>query len=246
MSEFIKPKLASTQELTKKYYSSKPVTPEYLLQMSYIGKNSSNFLRDNVKLSGTQAIINRERPNTVNYKRTNKTFTSPVPEFVKDYIVSCMDSKKTTSKSNLSTQAKSKDRFSQTCLIQKENTSRVVFASKKKDKKRYSKMFDKSKEPALHKILRLYKPQILNFKDKSKIRVFSTISIEAKKNKEKLIKNLKRPNKLELKKGKKKYEPRVEEAETPKKFIYNYEKPAATFGEKLWRLNEVSILNTEV
>ncbi|OMJ70224.1 hypothetical protein SteCoe_31854 [Stentor coeruleus] len=242
MSEFIKPKLASTEKLRKKYYTSKPVTPKHLLEMSYIVKNSSSFLRETTQFSDIQGIINRKRPNTASYKRKNKIITSPVPEFAKDYILSCMDSKKTTSKSMLSTQAKSKDRLSQTCLIQNENTSQIVFGSEKKDKRRYSKRINIEKEPTLNKILRLYKPQILNFKDKSKIRIFATISIEARKSKEKMIKNMKRLNKLELKKSKEKCESKTVEVETPKEVIHNYDKPAATYGEKLWRLNEVSIL----
>ena len=99
-----------------------------------------------------------------------------------------------------------------------------------------------NKEPVLHKILRLYKPKIMNFKDRSKIRRYTTESIAVKRSKEKMLHSFKLLNQTFRKVNHKKKEVEEQNFET----IIKYEeidRPAVTFGEKLWKLNEISVLN---
>ncbi|OMJ73518.1 hypothetical protein SteCoe_27779 [Stentor coeruleus] len=237
--------LKTTKRMRTQSCTANVVTPRHLLMMSNIVSDSQKFDFKTIKVE--HPYFDRKRYKTMSSKRVKRIFESPVPEFAKEYVVSCPDSKKYHSKSSLSTQVKSKDRLSQTCQIIKENNDKVLIERKKKDtkKKRDFKWMDMEKEPTLNKIFRLYKPQILNFKDKSKIRVFATVSNGVKRSKAKLMKSLKQLNDIDLKKYKEKVEVEVEEVEKTREITKEYDRPAATYGEKIWRLNEVSILNLE-
>lgn len=245
MSQESQVELKTMKKMRTQSCTTKVVTPRHLLMMSSIVSDSHKF--DFKTIKSEHPYFDRKRHKTMISKSVKNNFDSPVPEFAKEYVVSCPDSKKYQSKSSLSTQVKSKDRLSQTCQIIKENNDKVLSGRKKKDtkKKRNFKWMDMEKEPTLHKIFRLYKPQILNFEDKSKIRVFSTVSNGVKRSKAKLMKSLKQLNDIDLKKYKEKVEIEVEEVEKTREITKEYDRPAATYGEKIWRLNEVSILNLE-
>jgi hypothetical protein len=103
-----------------------------------------------------------------------------------------------------------------------------------------------SREPTLHKILRLFRPQIMKFKEKSKIQVFTTVSPAVRKSKEKLQRSLKILNEVHRKKKKPPKEISIEVFEKPLDYKIDLNRPAITFGEKLWKLNEISVLNLEI
>lgn len=225
--------------------TAKVVTPRHLLMMSNIVSDSQKL--DFKNINSEHAYFDRKKHKTMISKRVNNFFGSPVPEFAKEYVVNYSDSKKYNCKSSLSTQVKSKDRLSQTYQIIKENNDKVLSGRKKNDNKKKRNFKWMEKEPTLHKIFRLYKPQILNFNEKSKIRVFATVSNGVKRNKAKLMKSLKQLNDIVLEKYKEKVEIEieVEEVQKTREITKEYNIPTATYGEKVWRLNEVSILNLE-
>ena len=163
--------------------------------------------------------------------------TSPVPEFAKEYIIDPAPTKKVLKKSKLYSKSSSKSKIPQTptskkskVLIPKQNSKSAIVSDKK--------------EPSLHKILRLFRPQIQSFVHKSKIQVFSTVSPKVKKSKAKLLDYEKSFKKLKPKKKEKKVPLNLNSIE-PITSFNDYSKPAFTFGEKLWRLNEISIFNIE-
>lgn len=101
---------------------------------------------------------------------------------------------------------------------------------------------DTDKKHPESQIFHLYKPQVLHISPRSKVRIFSTINLtqsfekkSPKKNPSPLIPSFVKPT-LINQKSPEDTKPLIREP-------IGYVKPAMTFGEKLWRLNEVSIFS---
>ena len=102
------------------------------------------------------------------------------------------------------------------------------------------------KESTLHKILRLYRPQVMKFKEKTHIQVFTTVSPAVRKSKAQLQRSLKLLNDVHRKKKKPPKELSIEVLDKPLEYKLDFGRPAITYGEKLWKLNEITMINLEV
>lgn len=223
-------------------FLSKPITPKKLTM----------FMKPNYpqEPSFSQKICESfENPTKfiVKKKVLNKTLNldSPVPEFAKEFLHSGQTTvlnqrKNSYSKrgSNPSTSPSCKNSFK--TLIKAQSKGPI---SKSNTRSKSNLSVTDSKEPTLHKILRLFKPQIMKFKEKSHIQVFTTVSPAVKKSKVKLSRRLELLNEVHRKKKRPAKELSVEVFEPQEQYINDYTRPAITFGEKLWKLNEISVLN---
>ena len=214
----------------------KPVTPKSLSLYNVKDLNSTApELFPVQNLIEKFQVIDRKRVFTADNKQ-RKT-QSPVPEFAKEYVQEDIFPQKLTFKQPyVSLQNKSKPRI----LTSKPIKQRIsITEDKKKISKTSSKQLSQTQE---RKVSQLYKPQILYLSPRSKIRIYSTINIgeirpqkSPQKNLNLILKNLSKPHLILNKPN----EETCQAIDEPIEYI----KPALTFGEKLWRLNEVSIVS---
>jgi hypothetical protein len=181
----------------------------------------------------------RKRPSTAKNTKKKIRGTTPVPEFASEYLYKPYRFKKNTKSSFLDPKKSSNQKTSNSLPPKK------IKIVKKTLKKRPQSTKNSEKEPALNQILRLFKPQVQNLSEKNNFKVFPTVSIGVKRSKANLLRHLKilsrhKPSlelptyeKITLK------EEKIQEI----KDFKGYSKPAETFGDKLWRLNEVSVIN---
>ncbi|OMJ93330.1 hypothetical protein SteCoe_3682 [Stentor coeruleus] len=162
----------------------------------------------------------------------NRSRTSPMPGLFQECIGKNLDNPKLSlrnSYNNLMEQSKSRITISK--LGNERSSSQQSKAG----------TIDGRKHPE-PQIFHLYKPQILHISPRSKIRIYTTINLT-----QNLPKKIPRKNPSLLMKTYCK--PSIQGQKSPDdsalivKDPVEYVKPAMTFGEKLWRLNEVSIFN---
>lgn len=223
-------------------FLSKPVTPKKLTMFR------KSYMTPQDTKSKIPAFENFETVSKKNSKNQilNKTqqLDSPVPEFAKEFVYSNPTSKIQNRKNSHfkryfdSSPPSCKNSFKH---LRKTPSKTPVSKSNTRSKSNLS--VTDPKEPTLHKILRLFKPQIMKFKDKSHIQVFTTVSSAVKKSKVKLSRRLQILNEVHRKKKSPPKELSVEVFEPQESYLKDYTRPALTFGEKLWKLNEISVLN---
>ena len=219
-----------------------PVTPKTLL--IYTGPlekfpGHNRMISDLFPAEDSENLWKIKCPITVNNKEAVKAITSPVPEFAKEYLRSNPQPKvrpRSCKSPACSQQASKKSMNTGTPHTRGNNSHRMLSA--------HSRVLNNSfqQEPTLHKILRLFKPQIRIFHDKDKIKRFSTETPAVKKSKAKLISSYKHYRRFNKKDKRKQEESR---GNTPEMLALTeqFDRPAATCGEKLWKLKELSILN---
>lgn len=238
MSKDMLAEMASLAKTRGNTSLSRPITPKKLLLMSSMTKKINLGICTSKIKAEDHEYFDLEIRKITRHKKGKKDCKSPIPEFAREFVVDCVEKKKAVSKSLLSTQVKFKESLENEDL--KKSFRKKSACEVKKVVKNLVKDEDEEKEPTLHKIFRLYKPQILRFKDKSKIRVFSTVTPEARKSKEKFIQSLRKLNKLGMKKNKKKVLGKKDKKDNNRQTLKDYKMPAFTYGEKLWRLSEAS------
>ena len=212
----------------------KPITPKSLSMHSIVDFTRSPLAL--VTLSNpTKAIkiLENRRVSTTAYNKHRSI--SPVPAFAKEYIkADSVTASKTKIKSIYATlKIKSKpvtgsSKRSKTKLI-------VPLSSQRRSNTLNQTQINNSEG---NKIFRLYKPQTVHFSPRSKIQIFTTMDVgdphtpkPLKKTINLLLNNSPKPRHLHPTQNE-------EVHHIPDKPI-DYPKPAITFGEKLWRLNEV-------
>lgn len=234
MSDFLTSELLISRIFIPPDPLSSPIKPKR--PNLFLGSQMNSSFQMASSLQAT--FLTQSRPQTTSHKRPIKKPESPIPEFAQEFVHNCSKSKPVCNRSVKSISLQSRESLNARATPKKALSRQ---ASNQKSKSNIQPA--DCKEPTLHKILRLYKPQILHFEDKSRIRVFTTVSRAVKKSKIRLIKNSQLLNRVFGKKYREKQEEVIEVNEKNREPIIEYPKPAVTYGEKLWRLNEVSVLN---
>lgn len=214
----------------------KPVTPYSLFSLND-PKPSQTAPIDLLAINSTLTQAIRPKP-IFNSIDKPKKLESPLPEFIKEYVQGPVLCKNTTKNHTIPldnqvfTDNKYKSRVS-TSKPSKQRDSDDNYHRKSKSSEQSIKNYENS-------VFRLYKPQIIQFSPRSNIKLYSTFNLTQKKVKKKpnrphILRNVHKP-----------IIPSQKNAEDDKITIpepKEYLKPALTFGEKLWRLNEISIFN---
>lgn len=157
---------------------------------------------------------------------------SPVPDFAKEYL-NWNPPKKVKARPN--SQKASKKEIAVSPAVQQKKNCRISHSQ--------SKTLSYSlQDSTLNQIFRFFKPQIQNFTDKDKIRRFSTETLAVKKSKAKLLEYSQKFRK-NPKKSKKNKAKNITEGPNNLKNPKEFDRFAETFGEKLWKLHELSVLN---
>jgi hypothetical protein len=86
----------------------------------------------------------------------------------------------------------------------------------------------------------------MKFKEKTHIQVFTTVSPAVRKSKAQLQRSLKLLNDVHRKKKKNHKDISIEVLDQPIECKLDFNRPAITYGEKLWKLNEITMINLEV
>lgn len=225
-----------------RFLNLKPVTPKSLSMFNMTDLRSIK----NVGLSFTapaKAKQETERKRiftaTCN-KRSNK---SPVPAFAKEYVQSASTtaSKTVLRPHHLMAKPKPKTVKPQKTREKKEKSEMRSGKTPLSSHKRSNTHVEDLNKTQENKIFRMYKPQILHFSPRSKIKIYSTVNFG-----ETIVKPQKRDinlTLLNLSKPQISCQKHLEEDSQVQYEPIEYLKPAMTFGEKLWRLNEVSIFS---
>jgi hypothetical protein len=223
-----------------KSYLSKPMTPKRLLLFTQPSTSGLKDLHLNPNPQGQNTMLKLQRPQTTKNQHSAIVGTANIPEFAREYVLGLSDSRQPGVFPIHSARIVSKDSFT------KLNTPRPNSSAPGKIRKPQPKPKLKP-ETFMHKctlndILNAYHPQILNFDDKSKIKVFTTVSKAVKRSKARLQRTMELLNRKYQKRKKVGGDMAEESEEKVYEIEHPYNKPAITFGEKLWRLNEMSVL----
>lgn len=211
--------------------TSKPVTPKTLIMMS-TGLNTVNTPQQR-----RMDFVSKTRHKTQTIQLAKPD--SPVPGFVKEYLVSeelrkgKNDGKSCKRLKSQMTQKSVIDQLTQRVKTTQPQVRRQVKTWRDED-------LSKKGGFGECKVFRIYKPQVIEISPRSKFTIYSTVQL-SNTSPLKRIQGACFATGLALKPvtgGSKGEESEVEVVESK-----DYLKPALTFGEKLWRLNEVSIFS---
>ena len=197
--------------------SAKPVTPKTLMMLS--SRQSSTTTPRKFRMMQMEEIQTRNAS-----KGTFKKPVSPLPDFMKEYL---------QNQEKVRVQRQSTLHGSQRVQTSKPQRSR-------KTNKSIQERAQTSPETVNPRVFRIYKPQIIEISPRSKFKLYSTVNLSNTAPRRKIEKiNLNFSSTLKPSVNNSKIE------ETTQIMTENIEyiKPAMTFGEKLWRLNEVSIFS---
>jgi hypothetical protein len=213
--------------------TAKPVTPKTLMRFisGSWAEAENNMMRKKVEVARVRTE-NRNRSG----KKERRTGQSPIPGFMQDFMQEDNGPHRTQLRSvyyqspadrtRINTSKPARQRLSITMNTQRAQTSPIS---------------ELRKNTAEIRVFRMYKPQVLQISPRAKMKIYSNIEIpqNAKPSRKKIFnvtaENLRLPHIiLKSPEGEKKVEI-IEPIE--------YLQPAITFGEKLWRLNEVSLIS---
>lgn len=163
----------------------------------------------------------------------NRSRASPMPSRFQEFIEKNLDNHKLSLRNSYnSLMQQSKSRIA----ISKSGNERSSSQQSK------TGTVDAGRRHPEPQIFHLYKPQILHISPRSKIRIYTTVNLTQnlpkkipRKSPSLLMKNYCKPSIQ----GQKQLDDDSPIIKDPVEYV----KPAMTFGEKLWRLNEVSIFN---
>lgn len=199
------------------FISAKPVTPKTLMMLTS-GQVSQ------VTPYRYRMMQMEEIQTSVASKATFKKPVSPLPDFMKEYL---------QNQEKIRVRRQSSLHGSQRVQTSKPQRNRKVNQS-------IQERAQTSPEKANNRVFRIYKPQTIEISPRSKFKIYSTLNLSNIAPMKKIQKvNLNFSSTLKPSVNNTKLE------ETTQMMTENaeYIKPAMTFGEKLWRLNEVSIFS---
>ena len=202
--------------------TSKPVTPKTLIMMS------TGLTAGNSPLQFRTNFVSQTRRKTQSISLPKPD--SPLPGFMKEYLINCdLRASRRIGKA----QKDQQDRKAQRVRTTQPQVRR---------KERMWKDEGLRKEDCVQesKVFRIYRPQVIEISPRSKFTIYSTVNLTN-------TSPLKRIQRCNFDMGQTAKVTtagtRGEEVEVEVGESKDYLKPALTFGEKLWRLNEVSIFS---
>ena len=211
--------------------TSKPVTPKTLFMMS-TGLNS-------VSTPQQHRIEFTRKPR--NKTQTNKLAKpdSPLPGFVKEYLV---NEELRESKIDERSFKRLKSQMTQISQVTQMTQRVKTTQAQVRRRQRMWREEDLRKEEIVKesRVFRIYKPQVIEISPRSKFTIYSTIQLSNTSPLKRIQGgSLGTGQVLKSATGVSKGEETLAEVLESKDYL----KPALTFGEKLWRLNEVSIFS---
>lgn len=198
-------------------FPAKPVTPKSLMMMT--AGNVAQVVPYKIR-----SMYLEEPQMKASSKAAFKKPASPLPDFMKEYL-----------------QSKEKvkvERQSSLHGTQRVKTTRPMKFRRIHKSFEYRAQTSPQKDNS--KVFRIYKPQIIEISPRSKIKIYSTVNLSNTAPLKKIEKfSLNVNSTLKPSVNNTKHEETTQMLTETTEYI----KPAMTFGEKLWRLNEVSIFS---
>jgi hypothetical protein len=195
----------------------KPVTPKTLMVLP----GGLTETRPVHRLNEKNNTLDRKK---LEIKETFQRDQETLPEFMKEYVQFEIGNRKKEGKSEKTTRV-------QTTKPQ---------SRKRKDFQSFRPQSSPKKENRESRVFRIYQPQVIEISPRSKFKIYSTACLT---NTVPLKKVQKFNFSLNFSQKQQTGQTKVEESSLVLNEPTDYLKPAMTFGEKLWRLNEVSIFS---